>query len=262
MWSRIAFSIKHDRELLLKIIVNRWWIYTQDMLEKKRLRKVATSQWKQFKLKSSFVRWISFVENERDRLRTPRFRTKTIMKEAAWTSIHNCKRYTSNFSSHAHHFKKYNQTSLEPTNSVIPKRFVSVPKSRVSFTRYNRSFDRSTNMAKSLSPPKFISKSHMMTRNQSVNLNSFRGHRSLLQQAKAPAWVKDALANHSQVLRSHCKEVHPTAEPKTCSLYDSSSLRRLNDLSFRRVTDSKGLYHGSDFKSHRSSDDAQFKLNA
>jgi hypothetical protein len=249
-WKMVVDNIKQDEILLMKIIVNRWWMYTQDILDRRRVRKDAHDHWANRRLKSCFSKWTSFTVNQRLRMKAPMFENRRISPNTPWTMM-----------------DKYNQDlrRLNHPQTLFPKlptmmttsfRYSSVPRMRLSesLKDYSQDIRPPRAMSRSLSPISYDHKTKRRSpfRNTVPNGKYSQKSFTLLDNHKTPHWVLKAISNgrfgldsdstSSKTYDDQTLRRVKYAEPKTYNEHDTFTLSRLNETVLSGSKESKPKY--------------------
>lgn len=234
----VVDNTKQNEILLLKIIINRWWMHTQDMLDRRRVRKVAHRYWIERRLKSCFRKWRSFTENQRLRLRASKFETRRISPSAPFDTVLRCSQDLRRISNSQQLFTKLpKMTSTSFRYSSVPR--MSMKKSSIDYFDVNL---RPRSMSRSLSPISHCGKPfqlshHSPFRVKMQNNNCSQKSFTLLDRMTTPSWVLNAMSNDKLRFtpdyatsdthyRPLSREKH--AEPKTYDGFDTFNPPRLN----------------------------------
>lgn len=257
-WKMVVDNIKQDEILLLKIIVNRWWMYTQDMLDRRRARKAAYDHWAKRRLELCFSKWKSYTENQRLRIKDTLAGNRRISPSTPWTMM-----------------DKYHQDlqRLNHPQTLFPKlpmmtrtsfRYSSVPRMRLSesLTDYSHDIRPTRAMTRSLSPIWHVDKTKLYSpfRNTLPNGKYSQKSFTLLDNHKTPDWVLKAISNDrlssdsagtsSKTYDRNLSQVK-YAEPKTYSEHDTFTSSQLNKTVLSGSKESKPRYKYSNDVTYR-----------
>lgn len=237
-WKMVVDNTKQNEILLLKIIINRWWMHTQDMLDRRRVRKVAHRYWMERRLKSCFSKWRSFTENQRLRLRASKFETRRISPSAPFDTVLRRSQDLRRIGNTQQLFTKLpKMTSTSFRYSSVPR--MSMKKSSIDYYDDNL---RPRAMSRSLSPishcrKPFQSSHHYPFRVMMPNYNCSQKSFTLLDRMTTPSWVLNAMSNDKlrftpddATSNTHYRPLsrEKYAEPKTYDGFDRLTPPRLN----------------------------------
>jgi hypothetical protein len=231
-WKMVVDNIKQDEILLLKIIINRWWMHTQDMLDRRRVRKVTYNYWVERRLKSCFSKWRSISEDKRLRVKSSSFGDRRLGPSTALDTMF---RYNKGLSLRG----ATNAGRLFTDYPTI--RYSSVPRMRLekSSIDYFDDIRRPRAISRSLSPTchyrrTFQSNQFSTMPNYKHSQKSF----TLLDKVSTPSWVLNAMSNARLRFNRNdtTDNVHHRpfsrekyAEPKTYNEFDTFTAPRLNE---------------------------------
>lgn len=266
-WKMVVDNTKQDEILLLKIIINRWWMYTQDMLDRRRVRKVAYNYWVERRLKSCFSKWRSFTENQQLRVKSSTFEGRRLGPSTTLDTMfrynHGGLRGVTNAGRLFDDYPKIANTSI---------RYSSVPRMRLetSSIDYFDNIRRPRTMSRSLSPTchygrTFQSNQFSTMPNYKYSQKSF----TLLDNVSTPSWVLNAMSNSRQRFnrtdttgnvhhRPFSREKY--AEPKAYNEFDTFTSSRWNETVSGSDKESKIRHqYSKPFTYGPSLDDKEYK---
>ncbi len=72
-WNQIANKIRVKQRTILKIIIYRWWLFTENRKERRKVNRMARNHWSRYRYRSVITAWRSITIREQGHIRTPKF---------------------------------------------------------------------------------------------------------------------------------------------------------------------------------------------